>query len=1522
MSQKSRTSALPSVMQTKLRAIRRRQTVVTLTRSALLGISVLSMAILVAMIADWSLTLFHWAARVALTVAALSAALSTLLVTGLLPLVRSRGWTSTAEIADLAAPQLQERWRTVASLAASAQSPTSATGRAMLQQVTSEATALGRLVEPGRAVPAAGLHSALLVSLACTMAMAAFMASDWGHTSMLLRRFWNPWANISATSVRSITGDAEVPRGETVALIAEIAGKGRNSARLTIEHESGAVDQFELQPAAENPAQFTFLAPIDRSFRYRVRAGDGQTAWHRITAVDYPTLEKIKFHVTAPPYVQQAPYEKAALPHRVRVMENSRLELMIKPSPDVVQLELTLVRSDATGEPIEENLRLDPNQDGWYCFEKTLVHDLTISPRAINSHGLSLQDAHTCRIQVVADKAPLARVLSPTSEMAVANDEVIEIKFEAHDDHGIATAELVVYDELEVDEKGQPRVLAVQPIPLGEQSLAKHVSASTQLDLNQFALDPQTNISYAIRVTDNRTSGAGRTPEGRTSGETGEHTDMGEPSKQEAASGTEDSDVAASDHSQAAAPSAEVADKVRSKTDAEASADERQGTEQSVPNAALTAAASSNVAQRASDSAPNGSVAHAGTPEDTSAADGERAATSPESEPASAAASAERPPNSTAAAGLEKSDSEDVVTNDPPGNSADQQGQPGRDNRDTPAATLPAEDADAATIAGAAGEDVSAGSETPAADPGPIVPQESGAPAEAETATQPSQLAQPSSGQPSGDAVDPQQESSATTSSTAGQFTESNRLRLKITERLTSVATADEPAVETKDIRDRVIRIEKMLAEIEPQLKRVVQREVPDADLREQYRRLDVALGEVERTIAQLYDETQDTELAFAGLQMVDIGRTHVTPARDRVFLAHQEPSGAEAHASDALQHVVRALELLRALLERYDRATREQQLADRLEETVKIYEVYVQKMQQLMREARPSSDPFARKMSVIEVDQDYLDRYAEVLTLRREMLNELGRMLADDPRLLARYLDLIKRRRTSLREQLGDLTQRQSEAATELSSWLRVDELQRPDLWTIVVDMRGAATTRLAQDAAELAERVEKQMPLVLEQSQESAARVIHHVHEIARTARSISLDTGAHPATPDASAAMRETADRLVDEFRQMESALDVLAFEHSSEEEVTTYVQARLLESRTVADQAETWARVAGHIEAKNFPGLAAVEQQRIATATELLRVEMLEIEADLQGEFQGQEESPGVPAEVVELVQSLHREMEAVTFHQAAATYTAEQQQLETAERHQASAVEGFERAEQLMDQLRRMVAAALDEYDEQDPNIADLEDPTLDGFLAQLEREPNIEAQLGIPDRPRNLRVIADTLIWQQTGGFMLNGSGEAAMQRAREAMKPATKLKPPPQNADSEMDEQQRAELANDKQLQDELAKTLAALEEQARRSDVSPQQQQKLDQMTQNLKEVQAALDSEDPGAQVWQQLAAADAARQTLQALARGEPIPDEQWNRLLSTLKDGLWQVRGKTPPADYRRSIEQYQDRIRQLMNLEP
>ena len=122
-------SALPSVIEEKLRSIRWRQSLLAGLRAIAIGASVLIAAMVVAMIADWTFTLFNTGVRTALTTISLILAVVALLATGLSPLIAAFRRTDAAMHADDEVPQLEERWTTVATFATSEHQPTTANPR-------------------------------------------------------------------------------------------------------------------------------------------------------------------------------------------------------------------------------------------------------------------------------------------------------------------------------------------------------------------------------------------------------------------------------------------------------------------------------------------------------------------------------------------------------------------------------------------------------------------------------------------------------------------------------------------------------------------------------------------------------------------------------------------------------------------------------------------------------------------------------------------------------------------------------------------------------------------------------------------------------------------------------------------------------------------------------------------------------------------------------------------------------------------------------------------------------------------------------------------------------------------------------------------------------------------------------------------------------------------------------------------------------------------------------------------------
>ncbi len=1537
MSNLTNKPALPSSMEQKLRSILRRQAILTLLRAVAIGAAVLIAAMVFAMIIDWGFTLFSTGVRTVLTVSSILLAVAALVGTLIPRLLTLFRWTRAANNVDEEIPELEERWTTVASFSESDHQPKTEAEKAMLRQVTSEAVAMGQLVRPAQVVRPTVLRPAGLALGVCGLGLAVFLSINWSQTSILLQRFWSPTANITATQLESLTGNMEIPRGEPLDLVTRLTGLSRGSAMLEMKTGNEIFDTFELKPDEDQENSFVHHLTVNQSFRYRTQSGDGRTPWHTVTVIDYPGFGEVQFIVSAPEYVDRPTFEKTLIPSRVKVIQGSQLDLRIKPIDvlDRLELLLTIDADNPDEEPTEKLLTLTPDADGWYQFETQLLKDISLRPILFNSHGLTNEDRHVCRIQVIPDKAPVARIITPTDEMVVAVDDVIEIKFEAHDDHGIATAELVVYDESATKEGGEPKIISRQPIPLDDQQLEKHILATTQLDLSKLNIEKGKNISYAIRVTDNRM------------------VKLNPIKPEEQIANLNQEDLLAPNSSEAVRPQSELprddlenmladaSDLVRKRSDG----GDRSGevSDKNEGNPSTTSSGNNKQKSRESDDSEPAKSSKKNGENHNNFTDTNAAKDEDKDSPSSQGTSESRTQNAVIES---KSNNETTEGDSPTSESIENKetaidsGKPMKEgdvpsndqsgdsspSSDNPAESVPLKSKDETAVVS---KDDNTGSEENSSNKekplGKNSQKDSNSKQSRDIATD-SQDSEESKNNKidmseNGERLEkmiamiPQQ-------SESGQNTETNRRMLKITDRLSSVAAATNRKVVKIKIRDRVIQIDKMLAEVETALTEVINREIADADRSEQFRLLDTGLGEIETYVAELRNETKGEQIAFVGLQMVHINRTHVTPARDRVFIAIREPIGTD-NPTIALHHIVRSREMLAALLNRYDRVARDEELAKSLDKTVRMYEVYVEKMQQLMRERRQNRNPLDRKMAVIEVDQDYLDRYAEVLTLRREMMAEFGRMLGDDPRLLARYLDIVRRRRSSLRAQLTELFDRQDEISMEVSGWLQVGKDQRDDLWTIVAEMRLQAVTPLAKEAAGLAERVEQAMPLVLKTDEGTSALVIEHAQQLSRLARSIALEAKAFEQPgeqPNAARDFAMNAEHLTFLFTEFDAALEQLNFENESVEEISEYVDTRLLESRIISDQADEWAQVAVHIQQKRYNGLAEVDQQKLAIATELLRVEMLNIESDLESQFEQQAESE-LPGEIVDMIRELHRVMEGITFNQTAATFALTEEHIEVAELQQAKTIDGFERAEKLFDLIRRAVVTALDEYDIDDPNIADLQDPTLDEFLARLEREPNIEAQLGIPNRRRNLRVIAEIMSFQESGGDMLGDAEEAARMRAQLAKRMQDVNKPGenPQKPENEMTDEERQQRNDEQEMQEMLEKSLASIEKKIDDPKTSSEQRQKLEQMAKNMQRMLDQMGQGSPDTEKWERITESDKAKELIRALASGRPIPDEQWNKLLSTLDDGLWQVRGRTPPEDYRKAIEQYQDRIRQLMN---
>ena len=317
----------------------------------------------------------------------------------------------------------------------------------------------------------------------------------------------------------------------------------------------------------------------------------------------------------------------------------------------------------------------------------------------------------------------------------------------------------------------------------------------------------------------------------------------------------------------------------------------------------------------------------------------------------------------------------------------------------------------------------------------------------------------------------------------------------------------------------------------------------------------------------------------------------------------------------------------------------------------------------------------------------------------------------------------------------------------------------------------------------------------------------------------------------------------------------------------------------------------------LQQQDFALLARNDQLALADMMESFRQELGELDDPIAV---GLTEMPG---EADAARKKLAPMLEKVTFHQSAAVYRAAQGDIEAMAVQQQLALETLEQCEELLDEFRRSVAAALDEIEGPTPNVADLVDPTLDDLLRALEREPNAATRLGLGNRRQNLRVLSDWTLYQQRNRKN-RGKGdpsEKARARARELMEAAEE--PQEESIDGTMTEMEVA---------------IERLLERANEAG-DPREADRLRSLAKELQDAVGPGESKAQQRERWRRMAKADKLRNAMRAVANGEQLPNNQWNRLLSSLERGLLQVRGRTAPEEFQRAIEQYRERVGRLRN---
>ena len=471
----------------KLRAVRRREQGVRLVSGLLKVMAGLLALVLVAMLIDTAFVIFSPAVRWGLAMGTAVLTLAAVVLWILRPLLQRRKLDRVARSVDSAVPELEERWSTVSSIRSG--EDLSMTGApSLVKRVCEEAGTYAPRVESSRIVSKKSVGWAGMTLVVLGSVLVVWFALDSERVGVLLQRLLMPGADVSLTRLNATLGDSVVPRGEPLLVSAGVNGRVPSNGQLMIRTQSG--ERREI-PLTLGDGKFAHqLEAVREAFAYRFRAGDGQTAWHRIGVVDRPKITAIQFQLTPPEYTQLPVVQETALPRRIRVVQGTMMKVGFQSDQPLSAAELEI----QGGEP-----QLLARQGGWYVYETVLTERFGFSPFLKNKHGLPCKSRPTCTILVYEDQAPQVE-LADVKKIDDPETEKVEIAFHAEDDFGIEKVEIVVTEQVPGEE---PRETTVE-VPLDDQSGNTEINKTASVDLGELDLQDDSRVSVAVRVTDNR----------------------------------------------------------------------------------------------------------------------------------------------------------------------------------------------------------------------------------------------------------------------------------------------------------------------------------------------------------------------------------------------------------------------------------------------------------------------------------------------------------------------------------------------------------------------------------------------------------------------------------------------------------------------------------------------------------------------------------------------------------------------------------------------------------------------------------------------------------------------------------------------------------------------------------------------------------------------------------------------------------------------------------------------------------
>lgn len=182
-------------------------------------------------------------------------------------------------------------------------------------------------------------------------------------------------------------------------------------------------------------AAFEYAIPaVDRTFSYRVSAGQARSADYTVTALFPPRVTRIDLSYAYPSFAGLAPREEQD-GGDIYAPAGTRVRLRIHADKPVSRGEVTFGGAPA--------MAVRPAGDGIVEADVVLSQDDSYRLMLADTDGLQSRGDTEYFIRVMNDRPPDVRILRPSADQQITPLEEIAIEARADDDYGIAAFDLV-----------------------------------------------------------------------------------------------------------------------------------------------------------------------------------------------------------------------------------------------------------------------------------------------------------------------------------------------------------------------------------------------------------------------------------------------------------------------------------------------------------------------------------------------------------------------------------------------------------------------------------------------------------------------------------------------------------------------------------------------------------------------------------------------------------------------------------------------------------------------------------------------------------------------------------------------------------------------------------------------------------------------------------------------------------------------------------------------------------------------